>query len=217
VGRWRAQRADAAYLLVDQVTYLQSQLDTRTIAGGFDVTLQSEAKRTMRVSDQFDRIEQTFTLVPGRTVAPGSYGWREATIKYEMAAGSRVLGTINSSVGDFYTGKRRSVGAGVTWQASPSLAFETRHQRNAISLATGDFVANLAGLRMRAACPTTLLGAAFVQFNTQTRSFSTNARPNWRWAPLSDVFLVCTDRRDSESWAQNERSVALKVTRMLAF
>ncbi len=205
------------YVLFDYITDLKSQLDTRTIAGGLDVTLKSEAVLSMLVSDQFDRIEQTFTLVPGRTVAPGAYTWRDATVKYSMAPGSRVLGTVNATVGDFYTGSRRSVGGGVTWRLAPALGLETTWQRNAISLATGDFVANLAGLRVRYAWSTTLLGSAFVQYNTQTRSFSTNARVNWRWAPLSDVFLVYTDRRDSESWDRNERSVALKVTRMLAF
>lgn len=205
------------YLLVDYITDLRSQLDTRTISGGLDVTLKSEAILSTIVSDQFDRIEQTFTLVPGRTVAPGAYHWREGTVKFSMAPGSRFLGTANATIGDFYTGTRRSAGAGVTWRVSPSLGIETSYQRNAITLATGDFVANLAGLRMRYAWSTTLLGSAFVQYNTQTRSFSTNARVNWRWAPLSDVFVVYTDRRDSESWAQNERSIALKVTRMLAF
>ncbi len=205
------------YVVVDYITDLRSQLDTRTVSGGFDVTLKSEAVLSMLVSDQFDRIEQTFTLVPGRTVAPGAYSWREATVKYTMAPASRLLGTANATVGDFYSGSRRSAGAGVTWRVSPSLAVETSYQRNSIALATGDFVANLAGLRMRYAWSTTLLSSAFIQYNTQTRSFSTNARVNWRWAPLSDVFLVYTDRRDSESWAQNERSIALKVTRMLAF
>ncbi len=205
------------YVVVDYITDLRSQLDTRTLSGGFDVTLKSEAVLSMLVSDQFDRIEQTFTLVPGRTVAPGSYAWREATVKYTMAPASRLLGTANATIGEFYSGSRRSAGAGVTWRVSPSLAVETSYQRNSIALATGDFVANLAGLRMRYAWSTTLLSSAFVQYNTQTRSFSTNARLNWRWAPLSDVFLVYTDRRDNESWAQNERSIALKVTRMLAF
>ncbi len=205
------------YLLVDYITDLRSQLDTRTISGGLDVTLKTEAVLSMVVSDQFDRIEQVFTLVPGRTVAPGAYHWREGTMKFTMAPASRIIGTANATVGDFYTGTRRSAGGGLTFRASPSLVLETTYQRNAISLASGDFVANLAGFRARYAWSTTLLGAAFVQYNTQTRSFSTNARLNWRWAPLSDVFLVYTDRRDSESWAQNERSVALKVTRMLAF
>jgi hypothetical protein len=56
-----------------------------------------------------------------------------------------------------------------------------------------------------------------VQYNTQTRAFSTNARVNWRWAPLSDVFLVYTERQNIETGLRNERSVALKVTRMMQF
>ena len=40
---------------------------------------------------------------------------------------------------------------------------------------------------------------------------------NLRYRPLSDVFLVYTERRDTETGARNERSVALKVTRMAAF
>jgi hypothetical protein len=205
------------YLVVDYITDLNSQLDTRTLSGGFDVTMKSEAVLSMLVSDQFDRIEQTFTLVPGRTVAPGAYQWREGTMKYTMAPASRVIGTANATVGTFYTGSRRSAGGGLTWRAASSLNIETTYQRNDIRLATGNFVANLAGLRVRYAWSTTVLGSAFVQYNTQTRTFSTNARLNWRWAPLSDLYLVYIDRRDSESWSQNERSVALKITRMLAF
>ena len=205
------------YVVVDYITDLRSQLDTRTLSAGLDVTFKSEGILTMLVSDQFDRIEQTFALVPGRDVTPGAYRWREGAVKYTMGAGSRVLGTANLTVGDFYTGHRRSAGGGVTWRVRPQLAIEANYQRNDITLASGDFAANLAGLRLRYAWSTTLLSSAFVQYNTQTRSFSTNARINWRWAPLSDVFLVYTDRRDSELWTQNERSVALKVTRMLAF
>jgi hypothetical protein len=44
-----------------------------------------------------------------------------------------------------------------------------------------------------------------------------NARVAWRWAPLSDVFLVYTERENTLTRVRNERSVAFKVTRMLAF
>ena len=160
------------YIEADYITDLRSQLDTRTITGGLGITLKSEAVFSLELNDQFDRIEQAFTLVPGRTVAPGAYSWREGIVKYTMAPGSRFLGTANATVGDFYSGSRRSMGGGITWRVSPSLGLETSWQRNDISLATGDFVADLARLRVRYAWSTTLLGSAFVQYNTQTKSFS---------------------------------------------
>jgi hypothetical protein len=70
---------------------------------------------------------------------------------------------------------------------------------------------------MKYSWSTTLFGSAFVQYNTQTRSMVTNARVAWRWAPLSDVFVVYTERQNTLTNVRNERSVALKVTRMLAF
>ena len=205
------------YVLLDYITDLRAQLDTRTLSGGLDVALRSEAILSLLVSDQFDRIERTFALAPGRPVTPGAYQWREGTVKYTMAPASRLIGTVNATVGDFYSGSRRSAGGGLTWRVSPSLVIESNYQRNAIRLASGDLIADLAGLRVRYAWSTTVLGSAFVQYNSQGGSFSTNARLNWRWAPLSDVFLVYIDRRESASWLRNERSIALKVTRMVAF
>ena len=49
------------------------------------------------------------------------------------------------------------------------------------------------------------------------REKPTNARVAWRYRPLSDVYLVYTDRQDSQTWTQNERVLALKVTHMTAF
>jgi hypothetical protein len=45
----------------------------------------------------------------------------------------------------------------------------------------------------------------------------TNARVNLRYAPMSDVFLVYTERRNQGNGITNERSVALKATKLFAF
>ena len=81
----------------------------------------------------------------------------------------------------------------------------------------GQELEDLAGLRVKYARSTTLFGSTFVQYNTQSKSFVTNARLAWRYSPLSDVFLVYTERQNTEAHVRNERSVALKVTRMIAF
>jgi hypothetical protein len=109
------------------------------------------------------------------------------------------------------------VGGSVTWRPRYDFNIEGTFQHNDVSLPTGAFSADLAGLRMKYSWSTTLFGSAFVQYNTQTRSMVTNARVAWRWAPLSDVFVVYTERQNTLTNVRNERSVALKVTRMLAF
>jgi hypothetical protein len=81
----------------------------------------------------------------------------------------------------------------------------------------GDFTADLASLRVRYAWSTRLFGSAYTQYNTQTHTFVTNARVNFRYRPLSDMYLVYTERQDTRTGARNERVLALKVTHMTAF
>jgi hypothetical protein len=61
---------------------------------------------------------------------------------------------------------------------------------------------------------------AFVQYNEATEELIGNARFNLIHAPLSDIFLVYTERRTLASGAPEgvlERGITLKVTKLLAF
>jgi hypothetical protein len=58
---------------------------------------------------------------------------------------------------------------------------------------------------------------AFVQYNAESKQVVTNARINFRYAPMSDVFLVYTDRRNQRTDVTNERSIAIKATKLVAF
>jgi hypothetical protein len=56
-----------------------------------------------------------------------------------------------------------------------------------------------------------------VQYNAETDQVVSNLRLDFRHAPLSDVFLVWVDRRHAPTGVTLERSVAVKITRLLAF
>jgi hypothetical protein len=52
----------------------------------------------------------------------------------------------------------------------------------------------------------------FVQYNDQIDNININARLQWRFAPVSDFFLVYTDNYNSLDYAVKTRSVVAKVT-----
>ena len=52
----------------------------------------------------------------------------------------------------------------------------------------------------------------FMQFNNQIDNVNLNARIQWRFKPVSDVFLVYTDNYFTDNFAQKNRAVVLKVT-----
>ena len=219
--KWKGIQEVAPYVEVDHITDIRGALATRNVEAGVDLQFQPDGNLKLIVKDQFDRLDEPFTVVPGRSVPVGGYGWREVDLSYTTGRARPVFGTASVSSGGFYDGAKRSVGATLTWRPRYDLLFEANYTRNDITLASGPFLADIGRLRVRYAWSTTLFGSAFVQYNAQSDTWVTNARLNYRYAPLSDLFLVYTDRRvggvGGAAGILGERTVALKFTRMLAF
>jgi hypothetical protein len=208
----------APYAIVDYYTDLRGAMDTRAVTAGLDLLFQPDGQVQFTVADWFDRLERPFPVFPGRSLPVGSYAWREASAQFTSSQQRPFFGSAGVSGGGYYDGTRRSANGSLTWRARPELAIEVLGQANAVRSPTaGAFDANLLGTRVRYAVNPNLYGSAFIQYNTQTNTFSTNVRANWRWAPLSDVFLVYTERQDITTGMRNERSVVMKVTRMVQF
>jgi hypothetical protein len=80
-----------------------------------------------------------------------------------------------------------------------------------------DFSVDVYSARLKYAVSTTLNFGAFVQLNADTHEVITNLRANLIYAPLSDLFLLYTERRSTRGAGILERFVTLKMTRLLIF
>ncbi|MBL0169957.1 MAG: carbohydrate binding family 9 domain-containing protein [Gemmatimonadaceae bacterium] len=205
------------YVEADYYADFNGAAQSHQITAGLDVFFQPDGELKLEVSDWFDRLDAAFTPFAGRSIPVGRYAYRNAQATYTSTQRYPIYGSANVKVGEYYDGTNQAFGGGLTWRPRYDISFEGSYQHNDVSLKSGDFTADLAGLRIKYAKSTTLFGSAFVQYNTQTKSFVTNARLAWRYSPLSDVFLVYTERQNTLTNVRNERSVAVKITRMVAF
>ena len=61
--------------------------------------------------------------------------------------------------------------------------------------------------------------SGLVQYNSASDTFGTNVRLRWEWAPGSEIFVVYTERRDTDvldRWSELAgRSLVIKATRLL--
>ena len=58
-----------------------------------------------------------------------------------------------------------------------------------------------------------LFWATFIQYSTQSKNFSVNSRIQWRFAPLSDLFIVYNDNYFTDNiFAPRVRSFNVKLT-----
>jgi Domain of unknown function (DUF5916)/Carbohydrate family 9 binding domain-like len=207
------------YVDFDVYTNLGGELETRSVQAGTIVSLLSGGSLTATLSDRYERLFED-TNIAGGTVAAGEYEWLEPSLRVSTS-GSRVLfGSVSLRWGDFYDGSRTSISGNLTFRPNEHFSFALGAQRNDLELGGSSFTADLFSGRLRYSRDTRTFFMAFVQYNQATDELIANGRFNLIHAPLSDVFIVYTERRTLSGGATDavlERGVTLKVTKLFAF
>ena len=91
------------------------------------------------------------------------------------------------------------------------------YSRNDVALPKGHFVTELVGTRFLYAFTPRAFLNAFIQYNADTKQVSSNIRFNWTYHPLSDLYIVYNDTRDTVRREPVGRSFVIKLTRMVDF
>ena len=200
---------------------LDWNLETRELTGAIDVTFMDGSVLALSYEDNFERLLVP-TSIAGVEVPTGDYSFHTRSVRYQ-ASGERMLsGNLGFSQGGFYDGDRKSVTGGLQFRPSYHLALDFGVQHNALNLAGSDFTADLISGRFRYAYNTKLFLTGFVQYNETTEDLVTYLRLNILHAPLSDIFLVFSERRNIANGVFDgatvlDRMVTAKVTRLIAF
>ena len=199
------------------ITNLESVLETRTGTVGFITNFSDASRLTLQYNDRFERLFEPFRVLGDHQVAAGSYGFREGSLDYQSSVGRVLSGMVGLSGGGYFHGTRRSVRLGAQWKPNYHVTVDAGAQSNRIDLGSGPFTAEVYSGRVEYAYSTTLFGSGFVQYNGVTEELITNLRLNYIHAPLSDFFLVYTERRDTKTGTVLDRQFAAKLTRLWSF
>jgi len=205
------------FLEADYITNLESSLETRNLSAGLGVAFLDGGQLDATASDRFEVLKDAFEVAGQGEVPAGSYGFREASLTYTSSAAGHLSGKAGLSGGGYYNGHRRSLTLGGSWRPSRHFAVDLQAQRNEISLPEREFSADVFGARLDLAGSTRFFVSAFLQFNTASDEVVSNVRLNFIHSPLSDLFLVYSERRDVEDDRLLERSLAIKATKLLSF
>jgi len=189
----------------------------RDLVGGLGVDFQDGGSFSASYTDRFERLDRDFRVRAGAVVPAGVYSFHESKVSYKSSAGRPFSGSVSLTKGGYYDGDRTSVGLGALWRVSRHLAFDLFADRNEITLPKAAFTADVYGGRINWALSTRFFTTAFVQYNAETEEVFSNVRVNFIHAPLSDVFLVYTERRAAGSGKVIDRLLSFKVTQLVGF
>ncbi len=116
--------------------------------------------------------------------------------------------------GQFYNGTKLTLDGTLTFRKQPYVNIAMNYNYNHIVL-PAPFVATdlvLFGPRIDLTFTKSLFWTTFIQYNNQIDNVNLNTRLQWRFAPVSDFFLVYTDNYFANNFMIRNRALVAKLT-----
>ncbi len=123
----------------------------------------------------------------------------------------------DASLGDYFNGSRVEANVSLNYRFQPYVNLNLRisHVRVALPApySTGSFNVITPGIR------TSLSKSLFIhligQYARQFNNVNLNMRLQWRFKPVSDIFLIYAANHTSDTFSQKQRSLTLKINYLL--
>jgi hypothetical protein len=133
----------------------------------------------------------------GTLPLPPNRGYAYQGMRGEIFSSSTydLQGRTAFSSGSFFNGSLTNIAASLAYRWQPVGIFTLNMDYNQIRLPQPypSTTFWLIGPRAELSFSRNLFASVFLQYNTQTNNFNINSRLQWRFAPVSDLFLVYTD------------------------
>ncbi len=190
----------------DQTTRLFWDANLKT-TGSIFVSL---SNNYIYLTDGFDPTRSGALELPGNT----GYTFNRIWISYRSDQRKVFSFRINPEYGQFFNGTQLGLGGSVTWRYQPLGSIQLNVNYQSINLPEPYGSANffLIGPRIDLTFTKNLFWTTFLQYNSQLENFNVNTRLQWRFAPVSDFFLVYTDNYDTFDFTTKNRALVAKVT-----
>ncbi len=119
---------------------------------------------------------------------------------------------LNPNIGGYYNGSIIALSGNLNYRFQPKGVLALNYSFNDIKISTGKNKVYLIGPNLDWTMSKKLFWTSFVQYNSQFKNLNINSRLQWRFAPVSDFFLVYTDNYNSESWMPKNKAIFAKLT-----
>lgn len=164
----------------------------------------------IELSDEFDPTGTDATPLP----AASAYDYNFLDMDYNSDRRKPFFYNVNFVAGQFFNGSRVSLSGELNYRIQPIAQIGLRFNWSRIDLPDPYASANLflVGPRFDFTFSKSIFFTTFLQYNNQIENFNLNTRFQWRFAPVSDLFVVYTNNFDTAAdWQYTNRALVLKL------
>ena len=183
----------------------------------YNLTFQDRSALSFGYQDNFVHLDQNFDpthISNGYLPAGTEYNFGGAFVNYESTPKKLFKWEAEAAKGTFYKGEIQYIDGAVGYRFQPYVNFVLNFNYTDINL-PGDFErANfwLIGPKLDVTFTDDIFLSTFLQYNEQMDNMNLNMRFQWRYQPVSDIYVVYTDNYIPGSWNSRNRALVLKMT-----
>jgi Domain of unknown function (DUF5916)/Carbohydrate family 9 binding domain-like len=156
------------------------------------------------------------TRTAGGEKLPGNTGYKFNQINTTFVSNNadKITYTAMTTLGQFYNGQIYSVGGMANLRIQPKVLITLAANYDRIVLPSPYPSANIALIspKFDFTFSKSLFWSTLIQYSNQRNNLGINSRLQWRFAPLSDLFLVYNDNYYTQDFGPSFRSINLKFT-----
>lgn len=189
----------------------------RTVEANIEFAFINTSVLTAAINQQFTHLFRDFD--PTRTGAVplptgSSYTWVDGRISFTSDSRRPFSYTLSGQYGSFYNGIKLSAETNIGYKFRPYGSFFVSAIYNDVALPEPQNSTKfwLIGPRLDVTFSTSLFLTTFIQYNEQDDNVNINARFQWRFAPVSDLFLVYTDNYFPADFSVKNRAIVVKLS-----
>ena len=162
------------------------------------------------LTDSFDPTRTDAEELPANT----DYNYTSLNFSFDSDRRQKFSYRIEPRIGQFFNGWRYGLSGQLTYRYQPLGSISVNYNYNYINLPDPFASASLflIGPRIDLTFTKNIFLTTFFQFNSQIDNLNINARFQWRFAPVSDFFLVYTDNYLTNNFSVRNRAIVAKLT-----
>ncbi len=183
----------------------------------YRINFQNTSRLSLQMSNQYTFLFASFDPSrSGGTALPedSDYSYNNFEASYQSDQRKSVFFETSVSGGEFFNGNIFSFSGNLNYRYQPFAIFSVNYSYDRIRLPKPYAEADLwlIGPKIDLTFTRNLFFTTFVQYNNQQDNLNINARFQWRFKPVSDLFIVYTDNYLPNNFTVKNRGLVVKLT-----
>ncbi|HLN54738.1 MAG TPA: DUF5916 domain-containing protein [Bacteroidales bacterium] len=183
----------------------------------YTIGFRNKSQVTVNAQEEYVRLDDPFdpTNTRGEKLPAGSdYHWNSASAGFTSDIRKLFNYSITGRYGGYYNGTRWNVSGLMNFRVQPYGSIGLTMNYNNITLPAPYNSARLilVGPTMDITFTDKLFLTTFVQYNNQIDNLNMNMRLQWRFAPVSDLFIVYTGNSSTDNFTNKNRGLVVKLS-----